>query len=99
MAKKKKVEENTQGIDIRLASQDHSLIDRAAKRIAEKVTTAGGQIIGPVPLHVKKIKLEDQTVRKHKRRLVITNPNPEILQMLTTIEVPTGVSISLKINE
>lgn len=89
--------ETTQGIDIRLDSRDHSLIDRAAKRITEITMAAGGTIVGPVPLHVKKIKLEEFTVRKHRRRIVIVNPTAKLLETLATLEVPTGVNISLKI--
>ena len=98
MAKKKKGG-NQQGIDIRLDSQDHSLIDRAARRIAEITSEAGGKLVGPVPLHTRKIKLEDQVVRKHRRRMVITNPGPKLLEVLATVEVPNGVNIVLKLQE
>jgi small subunit ribosomal protein S10 len=97
MSKKKKVEIQ-QGIDIRLDSQDHSLIDRAVRKIAELASAAGGKLVGPVPLHTRKIKLEDQTIRKHRRKLVITNPNPKLLEVLGTIEVPNGVNIVLKLD-
>jgi small subunit ribosomal protein S10 len=94
-----KKKDKLQGINIRLDSQDHSLIDRAAKRIADITIAAGGIIVGPIPLHVKKIKLEEISVRKHRRRLVITNPTPKLLETLATLEVPTGVNISLKIED
>jgi small subunit ribosomal protein S10 len=96
-AKKKK--DNQQGIDIRLDSQDHSLIDRAIRRITEITTEAGGKIIGPVPLHTRKIKLEDQVVRKYRRKLVITNPDPKLLEVLASVEVPNGVNIVLKLED
>ena len=94
-----KKNDTRQGIVIRLDSQDHSLIDRAAKRITDITISAGGKIVGPVPLHIKKIKLEELSVRKHRRRIVITNPTPKLLEILATLEVPTGVNISLKIED
>jgi len=96
MSKKKKAEIQ-QGIDIRLDSQDHSLIDRAVRKIAELTAAAGGVLVGPIPLHTRKIKLEDQTIRKHRRKIVITNPNPKLLAVLGSMEVPNGVNIVLKL--
>ncbi len=95
----KKKNDKLQGIDIRLDSQDHSLIDRAAKRIADITISAGGKIVGPVPLHVKKIKIEELSIRKHRRRILITNPTPRLLEILASLEVPNGVNISLKIED
>jgi len=97
--RKKKKKEPVQGIDIRLDSQDHSLIDRAVRSITDITMAAGGIIVGPVPLHTRKIKLEDQTIRKHRRKLVITNPSPKLLEVLGSMEVPNGVNIVLKLED
>ncbi|MGM9972220.1 MAG: 30S ribosomal protein S10 [Anaeroplasmataceae bacterium] len=96
-------------IRIRLKSYDHRLLDEAAKKIVESVKKAGSTVNGPIPLptekeiftilrspHVNKDSREQFERRTHKRLIEIVEPNPQTIEALMHIALPSGVDIALK---
>lgn len=111
MVKKKTVDTQPvkQKIRIRLRSFDHKVIDSSAKQIIEVVMRHGAEVSGPVPLpteihkytvnrssFVHKDAREQFEMRIHKRLIDILNPNPKIIDALTSLTLPSGVDIEIK---
>ena len=97
-------------IRVRLKSYDHVLIDTAAKKIVEVATRNGAEVSGPIPLptekeiitilravHKYKDSREQFELRTHKRLIDIIDPSPAAVNALTTIELPAGVDIEIKL--
>jgi small subunit ribosomal protein S10 len=96
-------------IRIKLKAYDHRILDQAAARIVEAVKRSGGDISGPVPLpteiqkytilravHKYKDSREQFEMRTHKRLIDINNPSKETIEILTRIDLPSGVEIQIK---
>ena len=96
-------------IKIRLKSYDHRLLDQSAKKIVDSVKKAGSVVNGPIPLptereiftilrspHVNKDSREQFERRTHKRLIEIVDPNPQTIDALMHIDLPSGVDIVLK---
>ena len=96
-------------IRIRLKAYDHQLIDQAAEKIVETATRSGARVSGPIPLptkkeivtilrspHVNKDSREQFERRTHKRLVDVLNPSQKTLEALTTLELPAGVEIEIK---
>jgi small subunit ribosomal protein S10 len=112
MAKKKVVEtEKTlkPKIRIKLWAFDHKVIDSSAKQIIEVVSRQGAEVLGPVPLpteihkytvnrssFVHKNAREQFEMRTHKRLIDVLNPNQKVIEALTTLNLPAGVDIEIK---
>ena len=71
---------------------------------------SGAQVVGPVPLptekevytilravHKYKDSREQFEIRTHKRLIDIVNPTPETVDVLTRLELPSGVDIEIKL--
>ena len=99
----------TQSIRIRLKSYDHRLLDQSAKKIVETVKKTGSKVSGPIPLptekevftilrsvHVNKKSREQFERRTHKRLIDIIDPNPQTIDRLMHLDLPSGVDIILK---
>ncbi len=69
----------------------------------------GSETIGPIPLpteihrytvnrstFVKKDAREQFEIRIHKRLIEISNPNQKIIEALTSLDLPAGVDIEIK---
>jgi small subunit ribosomal protein S10 len=97
-------------IRIRLKSYDHTLIDKSAEKIVETARRNGATVSGPIPLptdkeiitilravHKYKDSREQFELRTHKRLIDIINPSPAAVNALTTIELPAGVDIEIKL--
>ncbi len=98
-----------QNIRIRLKSYDHRLLDQSAKKIVETVRKTGSKVSGPIPLptekevftilrsvHVNKTSREQFERRTHKRLIDILDPNPQTIDSLMHLDLPSGVDIILK---
>ncbi|MCR5623982.1 MAG: 30S ribosomal protein S10 [Lachnospiraceae bacterium] len=92
-----------------LKAYDHNQIDRAAGKIVETIKRSGGKVSGPVPLPTKKEVVtilravhkykdsrEQFEQRTHKRIIDIVSPSQKVLDVLQKMEVPSGVSVSIK---
>jgi small subunit ribosomal protein S10 len=106
---KKKDGEMIQKLRLRIRSFDHKLIDNSARQIIETAERNDAQIVGPVPLptEIKKYTVNRSTfidkdsreqfeIRVHKRVIDIVNPNPKIIESLSTLNLPAGVDVEVK---
>ena len=97
-------------VRIKLKAYDHRILDNAATKIVETVKRSGGEISGPVPLpteiqkytilravHKYKDSREQFEMRTHKRLIDIKNPSKETMDALKHLEIPSGVSIEIKL--
>ena len=97
-------------IRIRLKSYDASLIDRAAEKIVETAQRTGARVSGPVPLptdkevitilravHKYKDSREQFENRTHKRLIDILKPSNKTVEALTSLQLPAGVDIEIKL--
>ncbi len=95
---------------IKLRAYDHKIIDNSAKQIIDIATRYGAEVIGPIPLPTEILKYtvnrssfvhknarEQFEMRVHKRIIDILNPNPDILEALRDMNLPSGVDITVKI--
>lgn len=97
-------------IRIRLKSYDHTLIDQAAEKIVETAKRNGATVSGPIPLptekeiitilravHKYKDSREQFEMRTHKRLIDILRPSNKTVEALTSLELPAGVEIEIKL--
>ncbi|MDY6325626.1 MAG: 30S ribosomal protein S10 [Catonella sp.] len=87
----------------------HELIDQSAAKIVETVKKTGTKVSGPVPLPTKKEVVtilravhkykdsrEQFEQRTHKRLIDVIAPSQKTIELLTRLEMPAGVDISIK---
>ena len=97
-------------IRIRLKAYDHTLIDTSAEKIVEAAKRNGATVSGPIPLPTKKEvvtilravhKYKDSREqfehRTHKRLIDILNPNQKVVEAISTLDIPAGVEIEIKL--
>ncbi|MBP3313715.1 MAG: 30S ribosomal protein S10 [Oscillospiraceae bacterium] len=97
-------------IRIRLKAYDHTLIDNSAEKIVEAAKRNGATVSGPIPLPTKKEvvtilravhKYKDSREqferRTHKRLIDILNPNQKVVEAISTLDIPAGVEIEIKL--
>ena len=97
-------------IRIRLKGYDHSLVDQAAEKIVDTAKRTGAQVSGPIPLpteiekvtilravHKYKDSREQFEQRTHKRLIDILRPSNKTVEALTSLELPAGVEIEIKL--
>ena len=99
-----------QKIRIRLKAYDHALLDKSAAKIVETAKRTGADVSGPIPLptekevvtiiravHKYKDSREQFEQRTHKRLIDITNASTKTTDALTTLDMPAGVDIEIKL--
>lgn len=97
-------------IRVRLKSYDHQLIDTAADKIVEAAKRTGARVSGPIPLptekevitilravHKYKDSREQFENRTHKRVIDILKPTNKTVEALTSLQLPAGVEIEIKL--
>ena len=97
-------------IRVRLKSYDHQLVDAAAEKIAEAAKRTGARVSGPIPLptekevitilravHKYKDSREQFENRTHKRVIDILKPTNKTVEALTSLQLPAGVEIEIKL--
>ena len=97
-------------IRIRLKAYDHQVIDQSAEKIVETAKRTGAVVRGPVPLptdkevvtilravHKYKDSREQFEQRTHKRLIDILRPSNKTVEALTSLELPAGVDIEIKL--
>ncbi len=100
----------TDRIRIRLKAYDHQVIDQAAEKIVETAKRTGVEVSGPIPLptekeivtilravHKYKDSREQFERRTHKRLIDILKPTQKTTEALTSLELPAGVEIEIKL--
>ncbi|MBR6258646.1 MAG: 30S ribosomal protein S10 [Oscillospiraceae bacterium] len=97
-------------IRIRLKAYDHQLIDQTAEKIVEAAKRTDAKVSGPIPLPTKKEvvtilravhKYKDSREqferRTHKRLIDIVSPTQKTVEALTSLEIPAGVEVDIKL--
>ncbi len=97
-------------IRVRLKAYDHKVLDLSVAKIIEAATNTGATVVGPVPLptekqvytilrspFVHKDSREQFEIRTHKRLIDIIKPTKQTIDTLTTLDLPSGVDIEIKL--
>ena len=97
-------------IRVRLKSYDAGLIDAASEKIVETARRTGARVSGPIPLptdkevitilravHKYKDSREQFETRTHKRLIDIIRPSNKTVESLTSLQLPAGVEIEIKL--
>ncbi len=106
---KKTAKESTSRIRIKIRAFDHKIIDQATRTIIDTAERTGATVIGPVPLPTEKKKWtvnrstfvhknarEQFEMRIHKRIVDILDPNAKTIESLTSLNLPAGVDVEIK---
>jgi len=99
-----------QRIRIRLKSYDYKVLDQSVERIVQTAQRTGVSLVGPIPLpterkifcvnrspHVDKKSREQFEMRIHKRLIDILQPTAQTIESLSSLDLPSGVDIELKV--
>ena len=99
-----------QKIRIKLKGYDHKILDLSAEQIVDAVEATGAVVSGPVPLptHIQKFSVirspfidkdsqEQFEIRTHKRLIDIIETTSKTIDALTSLNLPSGVSIDIKL--
>ena len=94
---------------IRVRAYEHKILDLSVKQIMDTAARFDAIVVGPVPLpteikrwtvnrstFVHKDAREQFEMRIHKRLIDIMNPSPKVIEALTNLNLPSGVTIDVK---
>ena len=97
-------------IRIRLKGYDHQLVDASAEKTVEAAKRSGAAVSGPIPLptekeiitilravHKYKDSREQFERRTHKRLIDVIRPSDKTVEALTSLELPAGVEVEIKL--
>lgn len=109
MAAKKTEGVQSNRIRIKIKAYDNKVIDQSARKIVETAERSGAKISGPVPLpteihkvtvnkstFVHKDAREQYEMRVHKRLIDIVEPSGKTIESLTSLDLPAGVDVEIK---
>ena len=101
--------ESRQRIRIKIRAYDHKIADQSLRTIMDTAKRSGASVIGPVPLPTEKKKntvnkstfvhknsRDQYEMRIHKRLLDIIEPTAKTVDALTSLNLPAGVDIEIK---
>ncbi len=104
---KKGSEENK--LRILVKAYEPKVLDISVKQIIDTAKRFDAEISGPIPLPIEISKYtvnrstfiykdarEQFEIRVHKRFIDILNPNPKLIEALTSLSLPSGVDINVK---
>ncbi len=102
-------EEGISKLRIRVKAYESKILDASVKQIMDTAVRYDVQFHGPIPLptEIKKYTVNRSTfvhknareqfeMRTHKRIIDILNPNQKIIEALTNLSMPSGVSVDVK---
>lgn len=94
---------------IRVRAYEHKILDASVKQILDTALRFDATVVGPIPMptEIKKYTVNRSTfidkdareqfeMRTHKRVLDILNPSGKVVEALTNLSLPSGVSIDVK---
>jgi len=109
--KKEATPADAQKLRIRVRAYEHKILDASVKQIIDTALRFDAKVVGPIPLptEIKKYTVNRSTfidkdareqfeMRLHKRVLDILNPSGKVVEALTNLSLPSGVSIDVKMN-
>ena len=95
-----------QKIRIRVQAYEPRVLDSSVKQIIETANRLDTTVVGPIPLPTKvkkysvnrapfvfKTSQEQFEMRTHTRLLDIERPTPQVIEALSSLSLPAGVSI------
>ncbi len=95
---------------IKLFSYDPSLLEQTVKKIIVIANDTNCTLKGPIPLptrcekfticrsvHVNKPSMEQFERRTHKRLIILSNTNPQTIESLKHLSIPTAVEVQIKL--
>lgn len=98
-----------QRLRIRVRAYEHKILDASIKQIMDTALRFDATVIGPIPLptEIKKYTVnrasfvfkdarEQFEMRVHKRVIDIVSPSQKVIEALTNLSLPSGVSIDVK---
>lgn len=98
-----------QKLRLRIRSYDHKLIDNSTRQIIEAAARNDAKIVGPIPLpteikrytvnrstFIDKNSREQFELRVHKRLVEITAPSQKVIESLSSLNLPAGVDVEMK---
>jgi len=107
--KGKKAGDAAHRLRIKVRAYEHGVLDTSVKQIIDTAARYNATVVGPVPLpidikkytvnrasFIDKDSREQFEMRIHKRMIDILNPAPKVIEALTNIDLPSGVSIDVK---
>lgn len=99
-------------IRIRLKAFDHKVIDASTREIVETAKRSGAQVLGPIPLPMKKEKFtvlvsphvdkdarDQYEIRTHKRMVDIIDPTDKTVDALMKLDLAAGVDVKISLEE
>lgn len=108
-ARKSKKAEGDHRLRIKVRAYEHAVLDKSVKQIIDTAARYNAKVVGPVPLpidikkytvnrgaFIDKDSREQFEMRVHKRMIDIVNPEGKVIEALTNIDLPSGVSIDVK---
>ena len=94
---------------IKVCAYEHKILDLSVKQIMDTANRFEAKTVGPIPLpteikrwtvnrstFVHKDAREQFEMRIHKRVIDILSPNPKVIEALTNLNLPSGVTIDVK---
>jgi small subunit ribosomal protein S10 len=101
--------ETVSKLRIRVRAYESKILDQSVKQIMDTALRYDAKVLGPIPLptEIKKYTVnrsafvyknarEQFEMRVHKRLLDIINPGAKVIEALTNLSLPSGVSIDVK---
>ena len=96
-------------IRIKIKAFDNKIIDQSTRIIIDTAERSGAKVIGPVPLPTEKKKYtvlkssfvhkdsrDQYEMRTHKRLIDIVEPTSKTVDDLTSLSLPSGVDVEIK---
>ena len=96
-------------IQIRMEAYDHEALDQSGLEIVDTARRTGARVTGPFPLptrierytvlrspFIDKKSREQFEIRTHKRLIYISEPTPQTINSLSSLNLPAGVDIRIK---
>lgn len=94
---------------IKVKAYEHKVLDASVKQILDTALRYDAKVAGPIPLptEIKKYTVNRSTfvykdareqfeMRIHKRVIDILDPSPKVIEALTNLSLPSGVTIDVK---
>ncbi len=107
--RKRKAADDVSRLRIRVQAYESKILDASVKQIIDTALRHNATLHGPVPIptEIKKYTVNRATfvhkdareqfeMRTHKRLIDIINPSPSVIEALTNLHLPSGVSIDVK---
>jgi small subunit ribosomal protein S10 len=108
-AKKSAEQASEPKLRIRVRAYEHKILDLSVKQIMDTANRLDAKTVGPVPLpteikrwtvnrstFVHKDAREQFEMRIHKRLIDILSPSAKVIEALTNLNLPSGVTIDVK---